>query len=391
MVCPNCKNMLPNGSVACNRCGYSFVNNNYPNMTMQNNQNMNQGNTVNPQDQSIYRQQNNSQMQQPSQMYFQNPNYRNVNNKNNKKTSNTTLGIIGGIILFLFLLVSCFDSDDDKKSNNTEEVTTSVAVEENTEGTEEETTEEVHVVDASELSDRNIEDYSYITNEDLAKYAPNLGDQKVCFTAEVSSLYEDSIKVNLGNGFMYSDCQTTKDYSNILQEGDKILLCGTVEGQDSYGFLGNSVVIKDCEVLKVNEGLESYDTASSSDALQEYFVVTDEIANTNDVSEEEYKSVCETYSYEEILRNEDEYKGKHVVISGKVDQVIEGLLGGYSIYITDSSGNKWHCTYRYKDGESKILENDNVTVYGDLNGTANSKTVLGKQVTMPYVEINYYE
>ncbi len=92
-----------------------------------------------------------------------------------------------------------------------------------------------------------------------------------------------------------------------------------------------------------------------------------------------------------LFRSEDEYKGKHVVISGKVDQVIEGLLGGYSIYITDSSGNKWHCTYRYKDGESKMLENDNVTVYGDLNGTANSKTVLGKQVTMPYVEINYYE
>ena len=73
-------------------------------MTMQNNQNMNQGNTTNTQNQSIYRQQNNGQMQQPSQMYIQNPNYRNNNNKKSNSNSKTVLGIIGGFFVFILYL-----------------------------------------------------------------------------------------------------------------------------------------------------------------------------------------------------------------------------------------------------------------------------------------------
>ena len=43
--------------------------------------------------------------------------------------------------------------------------------------------------------------------------------------------------------------------------------------------------------------------------------------------------------------------------------------------------------YTYKDNESRKLEGDNITVYGELNGTAKSETILGKQVIYPYVDI----
>lgn len=36
-----------------------------------------------------------------------------------------------------------------------------------------------------------------------------------------------------------------------------------------------------------------------------------------------------------------------------------------------------------------MLEGDQVTVYGMLDGTTTSETVLGKQVEMPYLNIKY--
>lgn len=108
-----------------------------------------------------------------------------------------------------------------------------------------------------------------------------------------------------------------------------------------------------------------------------------------ELTEEQFKASCNYLNYEDILRNPSNYKMVNCKIDGRVSQVIEGWFGSYSIFVKDNNGNIWGCTYSYKDGESQLLEDDKVTVYGVCNETTNTETVLGKQVTMPYIELKY--
>jgi len=82
-------------------------------------------------------------------------------------------------------------------------------------------------------------------------------------------------------------------------------------------------------------------------------------------------------------------KEKFCKISGTVNQIVEGLFGTFTIYIEDGAGNKWSCSYSYSEGESRLLEGDQITVYGICEGTTTAETVLGKQVTMPDVTLKY--
>ena len=339
-------------------------------------------------------------------------------------TARIVISVIFGLLFFVGLgnFGSKKSNDSTSSSSNistTERTTTEHATENATENTTEittieqtttetdmgdmesqETSTNSEIATVSEKETEQIEafnvdisGYNYITADDLAKYTPNLVDQNVYFVAPVGQVDDEKIQVNIGEGYMFTDCKTKTSYVGKVDEGDAVCICGQVVGQDTYGFLGNSNELKDCQVVAKNSEAEKYKESNSSDALQEYFYLTDEIANANknSVSEEEYKGLCQPYDYEDILRNEENYKKKYTVISGTVDQIIEGWLGGYTIYIVDSNGNKWECSYTYKNGESKMLERDWVTVYGLIDGTRNSTTVLGKQVTMPYVKIEYYE
>lgn len=119
----------------------------------------------------------------------------------------------------------------------------------------------------------------------------------------------------------------------------------------------------------------------------------DNMIDTEEASEPEldYREQCQILDYESIMRNPDEYKKVDCMITGKIDQVIEGWFDSYTIYITDSAGNKWGCVYTYSDGESRFLEGDNVAVYGVCGGTENTNTVLGKQVTLPRIDVEIIE
>ena len=140
------------------------------------------------------------------------------------------------------------------------------------------------------------------------------------------------------------------------------------------------------------------DSSEKSEASKKGKELTDKINSLLDGSyndanptKDEYKALCQTISYNDILRNPDDYKGSYAVVSGKVDQIIEGWFGSYSIFIIDGNGNKWGCTYSYGDGESHVLKGDYVTAYGQCKGTDTSRTVLGEQVTMPRVDLEYID
>lgn len=235
-------------------------------------------------------------------------------------------------------------------------------------------------------------DYPYITNKDLSKYHANMEGVSFCTIIEIDDIKDGVLQSTIDGGFMMSNFNTSIDYSDIIKEGDEIAIIGIVDGYDSYGFAGESISFSDCMVIAVGNEVNNYKKKESDESLAEYFVVTKEVANSGvELSEEEYKGICEELDYKDILRNPDSYKGSVCKIRGKASQIIEGFFDSITIYVEDGSGNKWECVYGYKEGESHLIEGDSVTIYGECKGTDTSTTVLGKQVTMPKIDVEYID
>ena len=117
-------------------------------------------------------------------------------------------------------------------------------------------------------------------------------------------------------------------------------------------------------------------------------------------SEEEIKNEfiasCQDFSYEDIARNPNNYKGKNAKFNGKVIQVQEGLLNSVTLRVDVTQGEYgiWDDTvyvnYKYKDdNESKILEDDIITMYGTIDGLKTYTTIFGGEVTIPEMTVKY--
>lgn len=111
-----------------------------------------------------------------------------------------------------------------------------------------------------------------------------------------------------------------------------------------------------------------------------------------------FKENCKTYTYEEISRRPDDFKGKPAKFKGEVFQVMEdGNIVTLLIHVTKGKYNIWtdvvYVVYIREPSESRILENDIVTIYGSLEGTISYETVRGDSLTVPgmfaaYIELN---
>lgn len=104
----------------------------------------------------------------------------------------------------------------------------------------------------------------------------------------------------------------------------------------------------------------------------------------------EYISDCETVVYKDVERNPGNYEGKTISVKGKVIQVSEGWFGTVTLRIDTSEGT-WYATYKRGSDESRILNGDQITVYGECTGVETYTTVLGAKTTIPALEIEYYE
>lgn len=107
-------------------------------------------------------------------------------------------------------------------------------------------------------------------------------------------------------------------------------------------------------------------------------------------------SSCQTYTFEQIARNPDKFKGTNVKLTGEVVQVIDGLVskslrvnitknGKYSTYYTDTI----YVNYMPEEGEDRILEDDIITVYGTAQGDYSYTSTIGTTITLPFVSGKY--
>lgn len=103
------------------------------------------------------------------------------------------------------------------------------------------------------------------------------------------------------------------------------------------------------------------------------------------------QSECAAYTYDEIARNPDNYKGKMATFTGEVIQVLENnneLQMRVNITLTGSEYYQYYTDtifvrYTLKSGEGRILENDILTMYGVMDGTVTYDSIFGQQITIP--------
>lgn len=115
------------------------------------------------------------------------------------------------------------------------------------------------------------------------------------------------------------------------------------------------------------------------------------------ISEDEYKALCSTIPYGDIARNPNDYIGQKTVYKGKVIQVQEsGNDVVLRINVTQGDYGLWDDTiyvdyHKKSDGESRILEDDIVTIYGGFKGIKSYTAVLGNQIAIPHIEAEYID
>ena len=112
--------------------------------------------------------------------------------------------------------------------------------------------------------------------------------------------------------------------------------------------------------------------------------------------EEQFKESCQTYTFEQMARNPNNFKGTNVKVVGEVVQVMSDSnstnlrvnitkTGTYTTYYTDTI----YVAYQPEAGEDKILEGDIITIYGTSQGDCSYTTVLGATVTLPNIDAKY--
>ncbi len=119
--------------------------------------------------------------------------------------------------------------------------------------------------------------------------------------------------------------------------------------------------------------------------------------------EKKFKDSCETIDFKTLSRNPDKYKGNNYKFTGEVIQVQESSWGDavdlrinvtketYE-YIDDVSWTDTiYATVEIPDEADRILEDDIITFWGTCDGLYSYTSVLGSSVSLPKINIEYYE
>ncbi|MEK4508240.1 zinc ribbon domain-containing protein [Paenibacillus sp. FSL K6-2524] len=105
---------------------------------------------------------------------------------------------------------------------------------------------------------------------------------------------------------------------------------------------------------------------------------------------EDFKLEAEQYPYKELARNPKEYLDKKLVFVGQVVQVMEsGNKAQYRINVTSNEfgyEDTIYVFYKRDKDESRILEDDIVTIWGESKGLITYEATIGGNITIPQVD-----
>ena len=119
------------------------------------------------------------------------------------------------------------------------------------------------------------------------------------------------------------------------------------------------------------------------------------------MSEEEYKNSCQEISSDTLTRESENRIGEKVKITGKVFQVVYDEGEYYSQYLVSTKLEDYYSFSEYMGGNiyveydrgdnPKILEDDVITIYGEIKEDYTYETVSGASQTVPQITGYYIE
>ena len=142
------------------------------------------------------------------------------------------------------------------------------------------------------------------------------------------------------------------------------------------------------ETDQVDETLSTNSSEKSTEKREEKTEPKTTSLSTGD-KEKDYKAKCKKLDYNKIERNPDSYKGQYAKVSGKVIQVSEGWFDSVTCRVSESGDKIWYVTYKHKEGEPRILEDDSVTFYGICEGVTTYTALFGNSITIPKLSAEY--
>ena len=94
-----------------------------------------------------------------------------------------------------------------------------------------------------------------------------------------------------------------------------------------------------------------------------------------------------------MARNGNKHKGEKLQITGKVIQVTDGddgdatlrvaTNGDYDdVYLAQIDSSEW--------GNHRLLEDDQITLYGKVYGLYTYKSTMGGNITVPAIAVTFY-
>lgn len=152
-------------------------------------------------------------------------------------------------------------------------------------------------------------------------------------------------------------------------------------------------IIKNAEIIAETE--EEKEARLKKEAKEKAQREAEEKAR-KEKEEKDFKAKCKTYTYQQIARNPEKFKGTNVKLTGKVMQALYGddsvdlrvnitKQGTYYISYTDTV----YVTYDIEEGEDKILEDDIITIYGTSLGDYTYTSTMGAPITLPLIDGKY--
>ena len=113
------------------------------------------------------------------------------------------------------------------------------------------------------------------------------------------------------------------------------------------------------------------------------------------ISKEDFIAECKEYTYKELARNPSQYIDEKVKLKCKVFQVSQYNNNVIILANIESdelfSSDTIYIEYKYGINEPKILEDDNIVVYGVYKGDYSYTTVLGSQNIVPRVQMYFVD
>lgn len=143
----------------------------------------------------------------------------------------------------------------------------------------------------------------------------------------------------------------------------------------------------------------SSDGSASSSTTKASTSTAFSVASVPEISEEDYKTECQTVDYKELCRYPEKYEGTKIVVKVKVSQIIDANFSGsekaWRTY-TDNSGYGFYADDEYymldkRGGDAvKILDDDIITVYGEFTGLEKiTRALTSTTDELPRIEVKY--